>query len=141
MSEFNGQLERHRPRLQLRLDPAGVHKIGQEFAILRRMYRSDEQVRSTLDSIPDTKTTFEVSWTTLGPQLPRLQKYCGDLASAFPNTAIVDSDFYVLGWEKDEYRHSLTDFSFQGIVHAKQYRNLQRLDRFAQPGRTPSSVV
>ncbi|KAG3200836.1 hypothetical protein PC129_g23720 [Phytophthora cactorum] len=32
----------------------------------------------------------------------------------------VEADFFVIGWKKNDYRKSLTDFSFEGILHAKQ---------------------
>jgi hypothetical protein len=31
-----------------------------------------------------------------------LQKSCGGLTSAFPNTATVESDFSIIGWEKND---------------------------------------
>ncbi|RLN74758.1 hypothetical protein BBJ28_00016986 [Nothophytophthora sp. Chile5] len=124
MPAFNSQVEQYHDRLFLQHDPVAVHHIGQKFVRLRRMYRTDELVRATLDKATDTHTSFAEGWIDLGPQLPRLQQYCGDLTSAFPNTATVESDFSVLGWEKDEYRRSLTDFSLEGILHAKQYHKL-----------------
>ena len=42
----------------------------------------------------------------------------------FPNTASVKSDFSILGWEKDEYRKSLTDLSLEGVMQCKQYELL-----------------
>lgn len=42
----------------------------------------------------------------------------------FPNTASVESDFSILGWEKDQYRLSITDLSLEGILHCKQYKKL-----------------
>ena len=39
----------------------------------------------------------------------------------FPNTASVESDFSLIGVEKTVYRQSLTDFSLEGILHAKQF--------------------
>ena len=45
----------------------------------------------------------------------------------FVNTATVESDFSILGWEKDEYRLSLTDLALEGIIQCKQYELLKRL--------------
>jgi hypothetical protein len=42
------------------------------------------------------------------------------LATVFPNTYTVESDFCIIGWERNEYWQSLTDFSLEGTVHAKQ---------------------
>eukprot|EP00171_Calliarthron_tuberculosum_P001790 IDg1790t1 len=49
--------------------------------------------------------------------LSHAQAFCGGLALAFPNTATVESDFSVIGVEKNDYRKSLTDFSLEGVLH------------------------
>ena len=51
----------------------------------------------------------------------------GGLATVFPDTASVESDFSVLGWEKDTYRSALTDFSLEGLLHARQFHKLCEL--------------
>jgi hypothetical protein len=45
----------------------------------------------------------------------------------FPNTTPVETDFSVIGWEKNDYQHNLTNFSLKGIIHAKQYKHLHAL--------------
>jgi hypothetical protein len=66
------------------------------------------------------------SWAVAHGRFPLVQKFCGGLASAFPNTAIVESDFSVINWEKDPSR-DLIDFSLEGILHCKQYSDLKTL--------------
>ncbi|KAG6957942.1 hypothetical protein JG687_00009683, partial [Phytophthora cactorum] len=44
-----------------------------------------------------------------------------------PNTTTVESGFSIMGWEKDLHRKSLTDFSLEGVMHAKQFKRLQEL--------------
>ena len=56
-----------------------------------------------------------------------LRDFCGGIATIFANTATVESDFSVLGWEKDEYRMSLMDVSLEGIMQWKQFDLLSRL--------------
>ena len=53
-----------------------------------------------------------------------LRDFCGGIAMVFANTASVESDFSLLGWEKDKYRLSITDLSLEGILHCKQYKKL-----------------
>jgi hypothetical protein len=45
-------------------------------------------------------------------------EFCGGLASPFPNTAIVESDFSVLKWEKDLHRSNITPFHLKGLTLA-----------------------
>ena len=40
----------------------------------------------------------------------------------------MESDFLVLGWEKDEYRTMLSDLSLEGILQAKQARELKKIN-------------
>jgi hypothetical protein len=42
-----------------------------------------------------------------------LKQSCGGLASVFPGTATIESDFSALKWEFDEYRSRLTEFSLE----------------------------
>ena len=50
-----------------------------------------------------------------------LFKLFGDgLASVFPGTRTVESDFSVLGWEKNVHRACLSDLALDGILHSKQ---------------------
>jgi hypothetical protein len=42
----------------------------------------------------------------------------------------IESDFSILGWERDEYRSALMDFSVEGIMHAKQFKALQSIASF-----------
>jgi hypothetical protein len=75
------------------------------------------------------ETDFAAGWmaTGAGDRFPALCQFCGDLASAFPNTTTVESDFLIIGWEKNDYRKSLTDFSLEGILHTKQFATLKKL--------------
>ena len=45
----------------------------------------------------------------------------------FVNIVFVESGFSILGWEKDEYRFSLTDLSLEEIMQSKQYELLKSL--------------
>jgi hypothetical protein len=53
-----------------------------------------------------------------------VRDFCGGLATIFPGTTTVESDFSVLNWEFDEYRSALTESSLEGIMQAKQFEKL-----------------
>ena len=74
------------------------------------------------------KTTFEQGWGFTEERFTHLKTFCGGLATAFPGTSTVESDFSVVKWEKDDCRIALTDFSLEGIpLHAKQFTRLQSM--------------
>ena len=50
------------------------------------------------------------------------------MATAFPGTSNVESDFSIVKWEKDVMQMSLSDFSLEGILHAKQYNKIYHLE-------------
>jgi len=49
------------------------------------------------------------------------------MASTYPGTSRVESDFSILGVEKNAYRTFLMDLSLDGIMHAKQFSELQAI--------------
>jgi hypothetical protein len=69
-------------------------------------------------------TPFCEAWASLDPKFHPHRGFCGALATVFPGTASVEADSSVIKWEKDEYRTSLADISLEGILHAKQFREL-----------------
>jgi competence protein ComGC len=47
--------------------------------------------------------------------------FSSGLATVFPGTAVVESEFSVLKYEKNSFRTSLLDLTLEGIMHSKQY--------------------
>ena len=60
-------------------------------------------------------------------QYASLQDFSGGIVTIFTNTATVESDFSILGWEKDEYHMSLTNLSLEGIMQCKQFKLLHSI--------------
>lgn len=48
-----------------------------------------------------------------------LQRFCGGLTTVFSDSTTVASKFLIIGWEKDDTRMGLTDFSLEGISYCK----------------------
>jgi len=65
--------------------------------------------------------TFDSMWLIegAGTRFPHILAFCGALASVFPNTATVESDFSIIVCGK-----CLTDLSLEGILHCKQWQRL-----------------
>lgn len=64
-------------------------------------------------------------------KFPLLCLFVGALASVFPGTSTVESDFSMIGLEKDCYRSNLTDFSLEGILQSKQYSEIKQIAEVA----------
>jgi hypothetical protein len=59
---------------------------------------------------------FKESWEPFGQRYRKFRQFCAGITTVFPGTSTVESDFSVLNWECDEFRSSLTDFSFEGVM-------------------------
>ena len=82
---------------------------------------------------PDSKSFFE-AWDfvpngqikSMRQMYPQLFKLSAGMATMFPTTATVESDFSVLKREKNVFRHQLGDLPLAGIMHSKQFHILKQ---------------
>ena len=118
-------LQKHRAQLEKHMTQQDVDAIEEEHLQLRESYQRGD-VKDLLESFDDS-TPFQVAWHSLTGRFPRLYNFVGGLATIFPTTATVESDFSVFKWEKDEYRQNLLDVSLEGVMHSKQYEKLKKL--------------
>jgi hypothetical protein len=56
-------------------------------------------VKVALD-MHDEKTLFKEAWDCLKGRFMQLRQLCGGLATTFPNTTSIESDFSIIKWEK-----------------------------------------
>jgi hypothetical protein len=113
MPQFSTILAEHANRLAHKMDTSAIHAVRQKIGDLPRLHKKNNSTRGQLDKMRDSAAFFDSAWSDFAELFPRLQQFCGDLASAF------------VGWEKDECRQSLTDLSLEGILHAKQHSGLK----------------
>jgi hypothetical protein len=104
-----------------------VEQIEEDHRGLRVAASSEAHFKEMLDECTDEKTEFDEGWALCKGRFCRLKLFAGGLASMFPNTATVESDFSVIGNEKNVHRTSLTDFSLEGILHSKQFEALRSM--------------
>ena len=105
---------------------ADIDAIEMQFTEMRDLYSQDEFIKQQVDSCPPM-ALFREAWKPFGGRFDLLEMFCGALATVFPNTARVEADFSDIKREKDPCRMSLSDFSLEGILQARQFMNLQKL--------------
>ncbi|ETI35453.1 hypothetical protein F442_18064 [Phytophthora nicotianae P10297] len=132
MPEFAQMIKQHTPRLSKTLDATEIHQISKEFVKLQRCCEREDELGKVIRAAEDNYTSFDQAWAVVGAEFPALMQFCGDLASTFPNTSTVESDFSIMGWEKDTYRRSLSNFSQEGILQAKQFEEVRGLSALLQ---------
>ena len=52
----------------------------------------------------DDTISFDDAWKPISARYPLLCMFFGGLATVFPGTSTVESDFSVIGFDKDDYR-------------------------------------
>lgn len=124
--EFNNIVLWQRQRLLASMDDRIIESIQEDFRQFKFAVVHDRHLRHTIASCKDT-VSFEDSWRLLQGRFRMLEWFCGGLATAFPGTATVEADFSLIKWEYDDFRQSLTSFSLEGILQAKQFSKLDRL--------------
>jgi len=98
-----------------------IDKAKSEHRELLVVYAREPDVKAALDK-HDKKTFFNKAWDWLKGCFMQLRQLCDGLATTFPNTTSIESDFSIVKWEKNNSRRSLTSLSLAGIMHAKQFK-------------------
>jgi hypothetical protein len=125
-SAFGEILLAHVDHLRQFWSEESIADIEDQHKKLVRAYQNEPILQSKLDKC-DHNTSFEAGWRIVEGRFDVLRDFCGGIATIFANTASVESDFSILGWEKDEYLMSLTDLSLEGVMQCKQFELLSKL--------------
>ena len=78
-------------------------------------------------AIFDKGAAYRYAWNVLHNMYLLLERFVGSLATIFPGTSTVESNFSVIKYEKTSNHMCLSDASLEGIIHAKQYRRMRSL--------------
>jgi len=106
--------------LEHRYSAAQIDIIADQHKVLVHAYQSEPMLKHGIDVL-SSKSSFKDGWNLLGTRFPNLMDYYGVVVTLFLGTNIVESDFSILRWEKDEYHKMLSDFRLEGILQSKQY--------------------
>ena len=124
MRTFVSYVNGHRERLERTLSAVDINHIADNLTHLQPAYREETVFKAAVNASASFMD-FPRCWEVTSGQFTDLRRFSGGLATTFPNTATVESDFSVLGWEKDDYRTALTNLSLESILHCKQYKRMK----------------
>jgi hypothetical protein len=124
--EFADVVLKQKDRLSARWSLQKIERIERDFEGLRGAYDREPLLKQVLDKCNST-TSFDKGWSYVSNRFDHLKEFCGGLASAFPGTSSVESDFSIVNWEKDDCRIYLTDISLEGIFHSKQFDKIRSI--------------
>ena len=105
MRTFISYVNGHRERLNRTFYAVEINRIAENLAHLQRAYHEETVFKAVVDA-GARFMDFPRCWEVTSGKFTNLQRFCGGLETAFPNTATVESDFSVLGWES-YYRTAL----------------------------------
>jgi hypothetical protein len=124
----NTVVDKHLQQLRSSWSENNISEIENQHRLLRMAYQSEPALKAALDDYAECDlATFDGGWAIVAGRFEVLRDFCGGIATVFPNTASVESDFSILGWDKDDHRMSLTDISLEGILQCKQYQLISDL--------------
>jgi hypothetical protein len=127
-ANFIRKIRQHAFRLEHRYTAGQIDIIADEHKTLLYAYQSEAVLKEGIDSL-SSRSCFKDGWSLLGSRLPNLMEYCGVVATLFPGTSTVESDFSILRWEKDCFRKGLSDFGLEGVLQAKQFLFIEQFEK------------
>ena len=92
-----------------------IAQIEWDHREFREIYQRNHLLQSQLKKY-DYKIIFKINWTIVDGKFSILRDFWEEIAMMFANIAFVELDFSILGWERDEYRLSLTNLSLKEII-------------------------
>ena len=126
-SDFCGVVRNQRERLLAAgWTSTSLDTMEQEHQALRRAFNAEPSLHALLSSCKDD-VPFNDGWSAVKGRFESLHAFVGGIASVFPATAQVESDFSIVKAEKDDFRMAITDLSLEGILHSKQFSMLAAL--------------
>ena len=96
--------------------------VDNEMQQMKTLIANSVEVKNKLTRVEHD--SYEEAWKPISELYKNVKEFTAGLSCIFPGTAAVESDFSIIGYEKNDYRSNLTDFSLEGILHCKQFNLL-----------------
>ncbi|KAF4039506.1 hypothetical protein GN244_ATG08337 [Phytophthora infestans] len=129
--DLSALIVKHRDRMAPHWPDEEMDAIKQEHLALCDQHRSHEQFRRSINNevaCHEKVCTFEDAWNNVDGKFATLKRFAGGLATTFPGTLTVESNFSILKWEKPPSKSRLTNLSLKGALHAKQFDLLNSIN-------------
>lgn len=129
--DFFCALKMQKERLLATFQPSTLVAIEEEFRAFKKYISCNASAFAMAKEFEQCAASggevFGRAWKPYKCKFKMLFAFSGGLASVFPSTATVESDFLTLQWEKNLHRSSLTDLSLEGILHCKETGTVSKL--------------
>jgi hypothetical protein len=118
VADFIRKIRQHAFRLEHCYSSTQIDLIVDEHKALIHAHKCEPVLMDGIDLL-SSSSSFKDGWSSLGARFPNLMEYCGVVATLFPGTNTLESDFLILRWEKDLFRKRLSNFGLEGVMQAK----------------------
>lgn len=89
--------------------------IADERKTLIHAHRCEPMIKSVIDLL-FSSSSFKDGWSSFWARFLNLMEYCDVIATLFPRTNTVESEFSILRWEEDLFQKRLSNFGLEGIL-------------------------
>jgi hypothetical protein len=90
-------LQKQKEHLLKRWTEVEIDGIEWESQELKLAYQIEGLLKDALDNC-DYKTSFQTGWNYVQNQFNSIKLFCGGMATAFPGTSNVESNFSIVKW-------------------------------------------
>jgi hypothetical protein len=116
-----------RDRLRLTVPSEVLNRsIGSDHESLCRLVATEPVLFDKLKKNGRPGTTFADAWSPLGLRFKYLRLLACGLAAVMPSSSGVECDFSRINYERNECRSRLTCLSLEGVLHAKQLKQVKK---------------
>ncbi len=130
-ADFIRKIQQHVFRLDHCYSSTQIDLVADEHKALIHAHRCEPVLKDGIDSL-SSSSSFKDGWSLLGAWFPNLMEYCGVVATLFPGTSTVESNFSIMRWEKDLFRKRLSNFGLEGVMQAKQFLFIEQFQHWYQ---------
>ena len=124
---FKDNLAKQKDRLLHQFGPRHIDDIELQFRELKDHMDCNIEVKNEVERNARDGCNFRQCWQVFDEKYPTLREYCAGLATVFPGTTQLESDFSLLKGAKTSHRKRLLDLSLEGCMHSKQFSHLERV--------------
>lgn len=123
--DFVWIVQKHKPRILNTFDEAKMMSITYQHKELASSVARKRQLQATLEKV--VKKSFNQAWHHVVHCFESLRWFAASLDFVMPTTSRVEADFSFMNYCKDDYNSNLSDYSLEGVMFARQLKQLDSL--------------
>lgn len=120
--DFIHVVRKHKERILLSFGENEVSNIIEEHMELAKAVAKEPSLKAALEA--GARKPFNEAWKPAGHSFQSLCRFAAGMAYLMATTSRVEADFSFINYRKDEYNSALSDYSLEGVLYARQLKDL-----------------